>query len=82
MRAIMKKLSVLAFLLAASPVLAQTAAKPYVPFTVDERSLQELQRWLNEQPFKFSAPVIEWLNAQKQRAVDEKATEEAKKAKK
>lgn len=51
--------------------LAQAPAqRKFVPFTVDEKAAQELQNWLNEQPFKFSAPVLQWLATQEQVALD------------
>jgi hypothetical protein len=74
----MKLALVLMALLGAT--VAATAQTKFVPFTVDEKSAQELQTWLAEQPFKFSAPVLQWIAAQEKRASDAEAAKDAAKA--
>jgi hypothetical protein len=69
----MRKL-VLAVLLSsvAFPAFAQGQPK-FVPFTVDEKSMTELQTWLLEQPFKFSSPVFQWLSTHEKQATEDAA---------
>jgi len=50
---------------------------PFVPYTITEQQHQDFMKWLNEQPFKFSAPVIQQLNVWEQQAIV-KAQAEAK----
>lgn len=62
-------LTALLFVSFSTVALAQTAPqRKFVPFTVDEKTAQEIQTYLNEVPFKYAAPVLQWLAMQEQRA--------------
>jgi hypothetical protein len=55
--------------------MTQPTQPQFVPFVVDEKATQELQAWLVEQPYKFSAPVLQWL-AERMRIAAEQASAE------
>lgn len=70
-------------LILAVPAYAQDkpAAPPrFEPFTVTEQDWQRLQGWLNDQPYKFTQPVLEWAGQLEARA--QAAKEAAKPAEK
>lgn len=70
-------------LTSAFPAAAQQEQKSkpvFVPFTVDKQAYDELTAWLLDQPTKFGAPVINWLNAQEQKQKDGKKSDAGKKA--
>ena len=79
----------IAFSLLAVPAFAQPAQRPpeppsYVPFTIYEEDANKLRAYLDEQPMKFSLPILQWVQELEQRAVIEanakKAQEEKAKA--
>lgn len=80
----MKSLLIATIVMASAfPAAAQQAQKPkpvFVPFTVDKQSYDELTAWLLDQPTKFGAPVINWLNTQEQKQKDGKKSDPGKKA--
>jgi hypothetical protein len=55
------------------------AAEPFVPFTVDESNRKNLQSYLDQQPYMFSAPIIKWLEDMEAQAVKQKQKEGADK---
>ena len=67
-------------LLASAPVLAQQQEKQeYVPITIEQADFEKLVAFLNEQPFKISAPILNALGQLEQKAVDAKKSAEPKK---
>lgn len=74
----MKRTAVaLAFALLAAPAFAQVTppAQPYVPIVLTEDDLKDLQKFLDDQPFKFSSQIINWITELERRAVAKKAAE-------
>lgn len=67
------------FVFAASPVFAQTAPQKFVPFTVEENDAKNARAFLDDQPMKFSLPILQWMEALEQRAM--KAAADAAKPK-
>jgi hypothetical protein len=57
-------------LLASSAAMAQEAQK-FAPFTVQEQEFVQLRAWLDEQPHKFAAPVMQWLLGRERMAQEE-----------
>lgn len=72
------RLSVIALTLAASPALAQPAPA-FTPFTVSQQDAAQLRSYLDDQPMKFSLPVLQWLIGLENKAA-EKAKADAKAA--
>ncbi len=58
------------FALLTTPVFAQSA---FVPLTVTEQDAKNLRQYLDEQPMKFSLPILQWIDALEQRAVKAEA---------
>ena len=58
-------------LLVSAPAWAQQPPlqPQYVPITIDEKSYKEITGWLLEQPTKFGAPMLQWLETQERAAV-------------
>lgn len=77
----MKKIVLLTVALIPTIAVAQTppTQQPFVPYTINEQQQQDFIKWLNEQPFKFSAPVINQLNVWEQQAQAIQAQADAKK---
>lgn len=72
----MKKLLTLVALLSfgGTSYAQETVAPPkFVPFTVTEQDTKSLEGYLQEQPFKFSAPIMQWLGQLEQRALAEQS---------
>ena len=61
----------------AAPALAQNSPA-FVPYTITAEQHQALMTYLNEQPFKVAAPIIQNLNQLEQQAVQAKAAADAK----
>ena len=51
------------------PVCAQQQQQKYVPFTVDEKDARDLRTFLDEQPMKFSLPILKWMDALETKAL-------------
>lgn len=77
------RLAAIAMLLTlAAPAYAQDKPAPppgFEPFTVTEQDWRQLQAWLNEQPYKFTQPIIEWAGQLETRAQKEAARKGAEK---
>jgi hypothetical protein len=69
-----------AMLLAGTGALAQQPAlsPPFAPFQVDEKSYTDLLAYLRQQPYMFSAPVIQWLEQAAARAREEEKEKQKK----
>ena len=50
----------------------------FVPLTVTEQDATNLRKFLDEQPLKFSLPILQWVDALEQRAVKAEADKEKK----
>jgi hypothetical protein len=62
-----------ASLVLAASAFAQTPASPppppaFVAWTVTQQDADEISKFLLEQPYKFSAPIYDWLARHEQRA--------------
>jgi hypothetical protein len=62
-----------ASLVLAASAFAQTPASPppppaFVAWTVTQQDADEISKFLLEQPYKFSAPILDWLSKHEQRA--------------
>ena len=57
--------------------MAQTT---FAPITVTEQDAMNLRKFLDEQPLKFSLPILQWVDALEQRAVKAEADKEKKDA--
>lgn len=66
---------VFAFTIITTAALAQSI---FVPLTVTEQDAKNLRQYLDEQPMKFSLPILQWIDALEQRAVKDKAEAEKK----
>jgi hypothetical protein len=47
--------------------------KVFIPFTVQEGDAATIQTYLNDQPAKFSIPVLQWLGGLEKKAQDAQA---------
>lgn len=65
--------------LLAAPAFAQDKppAPAYVPIVLTQDDLKDLQKFLDDQPFKFSSQIINWITELERRAVAKKAAEAA-----
>ena len=63
---------IVAFVIAtAIPAMAQQQApQKFVPFTVEEQDARNLRAFLDEQPMKMSLPILQWMEALEQRAIN------------
>lgn len=68
----MKKL-ILAVALLASPALAQDKPAAFVPITLSESDVKDFQKFLEDQPYKIAAPLLQWMGTLQQRANAEAA---------
>lgn len=63
----------------APPAPAPQAAPQPVPLTLSPQELNELNDWLQKQPYAFSQPLIAWLGAKEQAAAARTPKPEASK---
>ena len=61
----MKTAIIVIMLLYTGAAFAQAA---FVPLTVDKADYDALRAWLMEQPTKFGAPVVQWLDSREAEA--------------
>jgi hypothetical protein len=78
----MKTIFAAALLVAATiPVSAQQVLPPqqqpqkFVPFTVTEKDADNVKAFLQDVPFKFSAPIFQWMAQLEAEAVSRAAAE-------
>lgn len=81
----MKTIIAAALLVAATiPVSAQQVTPPqpaqpkFVPFTVTEKDADNVRTFLQDVPFKFSAPIFQWMAQLEAEAVSRAAAESQK----
>ncbi len=68
----MKKIFATALLtFLAAPAEAQQQPSKFVPYTIDQNSHKQIFDYLNEQPTKFSLPLMQALSGLAQKAIDE-----------
>ena len=76
----MKRIVLSAMLLTTASAIAQPSPK-YAPIVLDEATYNTLMTYLGEQPYKFSAPLLTWLQqAEAKAATDATKTEPTKPA--
>ena len=72
------RLAVMSLLLVFStPVFAQQQQK-FIPFTVDEKDARDLRTFLDEQPMKFSLPILKWMDTLETKALLSEAEAKSK----